>query len=175
MHFVIGDKYIEVDMFDSKREFLNKLNSTPHFLLGDRSEQEKSFFSLSIYNLDLSVITIGIISQGHGLKPNLLFLPSTESILIGFNKELTCYNIVEKTIKSIKLSSLFFKFIHLPKQGKVVAIHETGVNCLDDDGNLLWLSDCDIIETFSITNNILVLKCMDQSIISICIDTGEVK
>jgi urease accessory protein UreE len=95
-------------------------------------------------------------------------------VLLGFNKALVNYNVEEKTTKRHELASLFFKLIHLPTQAKIIIFIETGVQCLDESGDLLWSVDSDVIESHTLNENVLILRCMDDSVLNICIDNGKV-
>ena len=77
---------ISTEKIDSYNELVAKLEKQKSFTIGKESEQKKEFFLISVLKRNEEMLRIGIISEGHGLKPQCAI--SKECCIIGFNREI---------------------------------------------------------------------------------------
>lgn len=179
MNINFGDNFIALSKFQTKNELLvilNKCNSG-NILLGKEARQEIAFYALKIFfgSQSKNTFGIGIISEGHGLTPQVLILASKQQIFFGFNQEVVlidCDN--KKIIYEYALNSLFYKFIYLPNLELILILHEIGLVALRENGSKIWEFDKDIVEDYEIINDKINLKFMDSDSIQLSLITGKI-
>jgi hypothetical protein len=177
MYLPLTEDYIDVSLKETKSELYEALSKfdAGKIILGAEAEQERQFYIIKVALEDIENLGIGIISEGHGLKPQILFDAVSKKLMIGFNNEVTIINCPKRTIESrIILNSLFYSFLLLNEPKMIVVIQETGVLALNEEGKQLWQHDSDIIENYKIVDGILHLDFMDSEPIALSIADGQI-
>ena len=178
MLVTFNDKYFELTSCDSKRDLIEILNqcSEGNLLLGENDEQEENFFAIQVHSgKEDKKFGIGVVSEGYGLIPSILAIPTNSSLFIGFNSEFVIIDCGSKSIRySTKLGSLFFQFIHFPQHKIVMVLHELGLLAISEEGKEIWEYDAhDIIQDYQIEGNLINLELMDNPSARISILNGE--
>ena len=109
------------------------------FILGEDAEQQVEFYSILISSnpfaeSDGEIISvredfaIGVVSQGLGLKPNLLILLERDALMLGFNSEAVIFGMsIKEVFRRVSLNYSPFKaFLHLSESNLVLVFHEIG-------------------------------------------------
>lgn len=162
---------------DSKSELKEKLkNSTCNSLmLGEDSEIERSSFLFRVVMEEdlLTVLEIGVVSEGHGLQPECKLIDE-KYICIGFNKEVHIIDI-DNFLKrcKVKLDSLFYEFISLERKDRLIVLQELGLTCISLEGKKIWEHSTDVINDYKVVNDSIELS-TDEITITILNSTGEV-
>lgn len=179
MNINFGENFIVLSKFQTKNELLDNLSkcNSGNILLGKHAQQEISFYAVKVFfgNQSKNTFGIGIISEGHGLTPQILILASQQRLFFGFNQEVVlidCDN--KKIIYEYSLNSLFYKFIYLPNLELILILHEIGLVALKENGNKIWEFDKDIVEDYEIINDNINLKFMDSDSIQLSLITGKI-
>lgn len=161
---------------DSKSELKERLKNSnlPNLLIGTDSEVENNFYILrgKIDNIS-TIFEIGIISEGNGLEPECKLIDE-KYICIGLNKEVHIIDSHDfSNDHKIILDSLFYQFVLLEKEDKIIVVHELGVTCISLNGIKLWECLTDLINDYIIRDDTIELI-TDESIITILKSTGKI-
>jgi len=178
MNITIGKDFLQIEKVDSRNVLLNKLKHClkGYVTLGDNSEQEKDFYLVKLFSQEdgSQHFGVGIISEGHGLKPNIMVNHLENSIFLGFNKEVVLFDSLNKVvIKRYQIGSLFYKFMSLPEQNFALVVHELGIIKLEINGNIIWNYTSEIIHGLKMVDNIIELLQDDGSIIHVSLLSGK--
>lgn len=117
-------------------------------------------------------------SEGHGLTPMILALPSKESIYIGYNSSVAKIDVSNRRIDNVMpLDSLFYRFIQTQTDGIILILCELGIVGISEIGEVLWRFSGDVIEDYELQydSKIIVLRCMDNSVVRISTVEGKVQ
>lgn len=156
---------LRIESKSEMKEFLRNCKSK-YLLLGEDSQVEGGLYIFEIKEENLLKLTIGLITEGHGLQPECKIIG--EKILIGFNKEIHTINITTNENNKIKTDSLFYEFASENYDDKVIAIFELGVMCLSLNGEKVWEYYTDIISDYSIeSENINIITDLGEEQISL--------
>lgn len=177
MYLTLTEDFIAVSLKETKKEMLDALNKfdAGKIILGIDAKQESQFYVIKAALVDKESLGIGIIFEGHGLKPQILVDAVSNKLMLGFNNEVVIVNCPKKTIESrIILNSLFYEFVLLNELKIIIVIQETGVLALNEEGKKLWKHDSDIIENHKIVDGVLHLDFMDSESIALAIPDGKI-
>ncbi|RKZ81890.1 MAG: hypothetical protein DRR19_21545 [Candidatus Parabeggiatoa sp. nov. 1] len=176
MYFFDGKHHIVFQSYESKMEMKNALSKcSSDLILGENASPQTAFYSVNIHLgwNGQDCFGIGICSEEHGLKPQLLYQSDISQLLLGFNREVVAVGIEDPKIHfRIRLDSLFHSFFVMEKPKKRILIfHEIGVVALEDRDNELWEEEEEledfVIEDFEITGNHHNLIFMDAPPVSL--------
>lgn len=178
MYITLSNDFLQIVDVDGRNEMLNQLKkcSDGYVVLGDNSEQEKAFYLVKLFSQEGAnkCFGIGIISEGHGLKPHLMINHLDKNIFLGFNKEVVVFDCVNKVIlKRYETDSLFYSFVSLAKLNSVLIVHELGIIQTTMSGEKVWDYTCDIIHGFRVVNSLVELVFEDNSAIRLSLLNGE--
>lgn len=178
MYITVANFFLEIVEIQGGQELESRLKncSKGHILLGEEAEQQKAFYFIKLYPEDGgdNCFGIGIISEGHGLKPHLLVNHLDKSVFIGFNKEVIVFDCVNKVIlHRHEMDSLFFSFLSLTQQDCVLIVHELGIIRTTMNGNRVWEYTCDIIHGLNIENDLVKVSFEDERIECIALQDGK--
>lgn len=176
MYLTFLNNFINIYATETKSELIQALNKCNNgiILLGNDAQQENDYLIIKVYSgyKYLDILGIGVISEGHGIYPQTLLLPSSKKIIIGYNREITavdCNN--GKELFTFKLCSLFHSFIHL--DDKILAIYEIGVIAFNENGMQLWKYENEIITNYEIEDNYLKIEFIDDEPICLNLCDGS--
>lgn len=186
MLIAIQENALEIQKWNDKSalsKFVSCLDGGG-LILGDDAAQEDEFYSAVVhYNYagqikdkpsedSVGSWGIGIISEGHGLKPQLVVLKNG-ILVIGLNHQVIGIS-VDKRSQLFKQSfdSLFHAFLYLSSIGMLLVINEIGVIALDENGNKLWGFERDVITACSVRDSQINLGFMDSESVSLDLLTG---
>ena len=120
---------------DSISELRERLRKSPYpLLLGDDDEAPRHFY-IGI----ISRCTLGVCSQGHGIKPSVLVDESREDFWIGFNSKVA--NVDLRSCRQrfvITLDCVFHAILGQMDDGSVIVVYELGACRVSRSGELLW-------------------------------------
>ena len=120
--------------------------------------------------------TVGIRSEGNGLVPEILLIgPSEERALVGYNDRVAILSMREfRVIASIELLGLFQGFIHAPRTGRVLVVHETGVLALDATTlGRVWEHSRDVVTNVTVGDRELTVTFMDEGAVTVDLADGH--
>lgn len=157
---------------DSKSEMIEYLRKcdTKQVLLGKSSEVEGGGYIFQVELDGVKIITVGIITEGHGLQPECKYL--NDKLLIGFNKEVHVIDINNSVDNILCADSLFYEFSSEILGNSIVAIFELEIICFSVDGKILWKYSTDIINDYHAENDVIYLT-TDSGDLSLSLLTGE--
>lgn len=176
MRISFREHILELQSWPDKHEMQSALAAcnAGSLLLGESSEQEREFYSVTVFlgYAGLRTLGVGICSEGHGITPGLLLQPTRSTLVFGFNSQVAGVNIADENIAfTVTLDSLFYHFLPLPEQDKFLVVHEIGAVALSSVGRILWKFNQDIVTDAVIRENRLYLDFMDSP--SVCLDLGD--
>jgi hypothetical protein len=160
-----------------KSELLRHLQAEGVFTLFESPEQEHEFHSLVLLPSFVSTkggkTAIGICSQGHGISPELLSVPETHLLLIGFDEKIVAINSESgRVVFQQQLRSLFWSFVRPPASEVILVFYEIGVRALNRDGQELWDYSRDLLKGASLEGDVLSLSFTDTPAVALELGTG---
>ncbi|OCR01431.1 hypothetical protein BCD67_21710 [Oscillatoriales cyanobacterium USR001] len=178
MFITFTENVIELQEWSTKKELIYSLSQCDlgSILLNEEDDYEQKFYAAIVrpQTSGLHYFGIGICSEGHGLKPNLLINPELDMIMFGYNKEVVGVNLKNRQIAfRIKLNSLFYYFLPLKNQGIVLIVQEVDITAITELGKEIWRYGKDIITQTTIEGEKLYLNFMDESPACLNILNGE--
>lgn len=146
---------------DSRSELLQRLKiGVCSVLVGDDDEATREFYIGAIPSC-----TIGVCSQGHGIKPSSFLDDSKCEGWIGFNCKVANIDLrkCERRFVVI-LDGVFYSIVSQVQDGSVVVVHELGACRISRAGELLWNCTTDVVLDFADRGNRLWLRTDDGEI-----------
>jgi len=141
---------------DSKAELIEGLKNSEveTILLGEKAQQYQGFIEISVKDscADAELLKIGVIYEGHGLKPQYS-INEFEKLIIGFNKKIcliSLYSLDKLLIKELK--SLFYEFKFIKNLNLIVVVCETEIYCLNANIETIWQVCLDLVIDHEITD-----------------------
>lgn len=170
---------VRLAKWDSESELTLALSTCTlgSIVLGTDQEYPSRFYSAIIQRgwSKANTFGIGILSEWHGVEPCIILQPDLDRIILGFNQQVVAISIDErKVVYSHNLFYLFFFFVELTRQRLILIRHETGVTCLDWDGNVKWQYGKDIVTDMTLNGDDLTLKFMDSSMVKLHLSDGAI-
>jgi len=171
--------FLEVIQIESKNELVGLVRKSEfnHILLGDDAEIDNEFYLVKVfdYNKSTAILHIGIISEGLGLKPHMLFDYQEKSIYIGYNSNIAVikFDVDFDNYFIVNLNSRFYNFVDIEKYHYVLVIKELGISALSYTGREVWSVDTDIIENYKITNDLIIMDLFENSTLKISLVDGS--
>jgi hypothetical protein len=137
---------IPFDPIDSRSELLECLRrSGKSLLLGDDDEATNEYF-----NGAASQCTIGICSQGHGIKPSSRVNETNAEGWIGYNSKVANLDLRGCRIRFlVQLDCVFYAILDEMADGSVIVIHELGACRISRSGELIWTCSTDVVTDYS--------------------------
>lgn len=178
MQLAFLDHYMTMEKCSSRQALLSLLDHCHggKIILGEDTEAVTDYY-LAIIALgpsNIQKLGIGVLSEGHGLKPNVLLLPQYSRLVFGFDKFIVGLDIPSGKIAfSSELDSLFFKFIEIPEKQIVIIQHEIGIKVHRYDGKLIWQYSKDIIVDLKLNIDAMIISFLDSQPIMLDIMTGR--
>lgn len=174
-----GNSAIELNRWPEKNRLLEDLTCCTRgiVLFGEAAECPRAFYSLKFYSdrLDADSFGVGILSEGHGLEPELLVRKEEQDILVGFNSQIVVLEFTTGQLKQvIDLGYLFYRTIVIDEAHRIIVQHEIGVVVLDDRLNKVWGFDQDVITSLRIENGLLLLGFMDSPGVTLELANGTI-
>jgi hypothetical protein len=166
MNVSFGQGRIEWRPAASQNELLQAVKdfSDNTIVLGRDAQSPRQFYLLHLY-ADYGgskQLLIGIMSEGHGLLPQMLLQPQHNTLVFGFNSKVVGIHAPDgRTVFEYPLTGLFYSFASLIDQGIILAVHELGALALASSGARVWSYTGDVITGMIIDNNVVRLSFMD--------------
>ena len=163
-----GKHSIESQSWETESEmtsFLKKCDAGS-ILLGQDAQQYIDYFSITVHFTHTGArFGVGIISEGHGLTPQVLLDSQRQLLIIGLNHQVVGIDMTKREASfhiDLGLGALFFQFIPIAELQTILVLHEIGIVAISEDGKPLWeYSADDIIEDWKVKNEKISLKLMD--------------
>lgn len=146
---------ISFELVDSRSEMLEVLRRSPNAVsLGDSNESTKDFFKC-----DVKDCTIGIYSQGSGIKPSGFVDDATGECWIGFDSEIANIDLREGRVRfDLKLAWVFYTILCQMVDGSIVVIYELGACRIDRSGNVAWNCATDLVTDYCDRDSVVILR-----------------
>lgn len=187
MLVAIEEHALELQSWNDKSSMLQVVNCCDGgaVILGEDSEQELEFYSVIVhFNYAAQIHSsryhgisswgIGLISEGHGLKPQLIALPN-RTLVFGLNHEVLGLSPDSRSIIFRHgFDTLFHALLYLSTQRILVVRNEIGIIVLDEYGKELWRFEKDIVTNCSIEEWRIELHFLDTAPIVLDLLTGRV-
>ncbi len=136
-------------------------------VLGTEVQQKAEFFSAVTYlsHHEGRRFGIGLLSEGHGIPPQILLLEGTSRVVLGLNQEVIGVDVLEGVaLFSHRLDGLYYAFLNLMTRNTVLVFHELGVLAMTSRGDLLWRYDApDVLSNWFVHDGTLHLTFMDAT------------
>ncbi len=151
---------VKIESILEMNEYLQR-SGLRYFVFGKDCEVTGGLYIVRCCSHENSEFLIGIISEGHGLKPE--FKCMKDNLLIGFNREV---KIVDSNgnYKTITANSLFYEFIEGVAPDEMIAVFELEMICFSLQGNKKWVHYTDSITDYNL---------IDKDKMHITTDEGE--
>ena len=135
-------------------------------LLGQDAQQYVDYFSITVHLVNTgNRFGVGIISEGHGLTPQVLPDSRRQLLIIGLNQQVVGIDMTKREASfqiDLGLGALFYHFVSVAELQTILVFHEIGIVAISEDGKPLWeYSTDDIIEDWKVKNGKIPLKLMD--------------
>ena len=151
--------------WDSKSAVLAHLSEShlPHVLVAAPDEAPRRFDSFAVA-ASASEFEIVVFSANASTRPQVLELDGHRRALVGFDSFLCWIDLARATVGPLlRIEGIFFEFIPVERRDHVVVVHELGALRVDSTGNVLWRADTDVVESFRMEADTLVLELMDAT------------
>jgi|SRR5690625_489100 len=166
-----NNKKISLLQIDSESELRDNIYQKQGILLGSEIENTRRYYmtEMNLYNDNLS---IGILSGGHGIDPQIKIIDSR--LIITSDQMLYIFSVNQKTTtKVIECDSLIFDLIVHTNDKSVIVICELDIKCITYEGDTKWSwqSDDTIID-YEINHDVIniVTEAEQQHI---CLENGK--
>lgn len=167
---------LELRCWQSKKDlrlYLAKFDDS--LLLGEPRESERGYYSITLVPEVLPADkpwAIGLLTEGHGISPQIAPSVPVGLLLIGFDCEVVAIQIhSRKVLFTSKLTFLFRSLLRVQDSGWLV-LHECGAQAISTTGETLWEFSRDVVESAEIQGNTLHFQFMDSEPVSINQFTG---
>lgn len=133
-------------------------------VLGTDAEAIRAFYTVTLHRDSLmqAKTIIAVCSEGHGLSPALWLHPDGAHILVGFNSQVTCIDLLQIESRAVhELESLFYRFLWVPEAQRLIVQHEIGVVAFSTAITEVWRYSEDIITAMSTDGDVIQLAFMD--------------
>jgi hypothetical protein len=178
MRLSYGWSSIELRQWATRAEMVDYLSGFEwNVVIGQSTEQEREFFSATIEpefnSAESHRLALGACSEGHGILPQLLLLPSHGLVIVGVNSEVVavrtdCGEIAFR----VPLGFLFRSIVPLFDMGLLLVFHEIGVTALRDTGAIAWTTVRDVLEDVRVEEGILHMTFMDSAPTAVELTSG---
>lgn len=164
-------------------QFVNRVDGKG-LILGEDAEQELEFYSVMVYfdyackipnlrNTALKSWCIGLISEGHGLKPQLLSLPN-RTLVCGLNHQVIGISPESREIVfRHRFDTLFHAVFYLSRYPMLIVRNEIGVVALAEDGHELWRFEKDLVTDCILNEPHIELHFLDTAPVVLDLSTGQ--
>lgn len=151
---------VKIESISEMNEYLQR-SGLRYFVFGKDCEVTGGLYIVRCCRHESSEFLIGIISEGHGLKPE--FKCMEDNLFIGFNREV---KIVDSNgnYKTVTANSLFYEFIEGVAPDEIIAVFELEIICFSLQGHKKWVHYTDSITDYDL---------IDKDKIHITTDAGE--
>lgn len=161
----------KITELDSKSELKEKLRylATPKLFIENKDEAPNHFLLIESNNL-----TVGLATYHQGINVQVGLIKSTDSIVIGHEKEVICCTPMGPNISwRFGLDFCFHEFKILDDIKTIVVIDEISVAALNFLGQKIWYRPSpDVIERFNISSSEITIKTIENQEIALNTRTG---
>lgn len=94
-------------------KFLNKC-TLGHIIVGENAIQQNNYYIVEVYSDDnkSNCFGVGILSEGHGLKLEVLYIQDKSKLIVGANRNVYIINYIKKEVeRTFSFESLFYNFL----------------------------------------------------------------
>ena len=177
MYLTFLDHYIQLGNWPTRKALIDFLSTcgAGSILLGENSEHQVEFFSVEVKlgPDNTQSFGIGILSEGHGLKPNLFLLPRYSMLIFGYNQDVIGILIPDGNIRfSRQLDSLFYEFIPVAHKNIFLVVQEIGICALNFDGTQKWQYIKDVVTGTNLKEDTVMVNFMDGQTVRLDLATG---
>lgn len=186
MLVVIEEHALEFQTWGDKSSMLQFVSRCDGggLILGDDAEQELEFYSVMVYvdygcktpnsrDTALNSWCIGLISEGHGLKPQLLAMPN-RTLVFGLNHQVIGISPESRDILfRHRFDTLFHALFYSRRYPMLVVRNEIGVVALAEDGHELWRFEKDLVTDCILSDSHIELHFLDTAPVVLDLSTGH--
>ncbi len=180
MSIVFGDISIEVKEWSNRADLETHLSESQGkvILLGSKTEHPRVYhsYSLSPRWSRAKELRIGVVSEGHGLVPQVLVSRDMTGVLVGFDCELVCIDLARGDQRyRVAADGLIYACTEAEDTSRVLVVHEFGVMCISPGGDVLWSHHTDdLIEDFEIVDEELRITQIDGPPKTVDLASGKI-
>lgn len=167
-----GYSLLEIDTESELREFCARNQA---IILGELVENKMKYYIIELeYRNEIK--RIGIINEGHGIKPSATVLLEMDLIIVASDEHICFVDLVSNEIlHEIICDSLVYElYLSNLDTGDTVVVCELGVMRITVNGELIWKYDCEVIEDYKIKQDTIDLLINGKNI-RISKNTGKEK
>ena len=172
-------RFYNVKEVDTNADILNFLDKCKigQLIIGENALQHNKYYVLKGYQEDNNnFFGIAIISEGHGLIPEVLHIQEKSKLIIGVNNNVFVINYLKRNVEyTFSFESLFYNFLQTKDNHIIIAIFETGVLAFNKKFEVIWKFYGDIVSESHIDGNVLKLYFMNGEIMNLSIIDGSVQ
>jgi len=149
---------VSFQQIDTRSELLERLGRQQRsVLLGDDDEAPREF-----YVGGSPACTIGVCSQGLGVKPFSVVDEVAEEIWVGYNSKVANVDMLKcQTRFVVRLDCVFYTFLEAVRGDSVIVIYELGACRISRSGKVLWNHPTDLVLEYRDGGNVLYLRTSD--------------
>jgi len=161
-------KTCRTDTYNELRARLDKLGSS--FIICEEDGYGDNYFLLSVRQVGTDWTSHCGLCFGSSISPQFLQNPGKYCCWIGLDRSVFLFDFYKSEyVAKENLSIAFYEFVPLDN-GKIIAVHELGAICLDQNGKKLWEIDGnDILKGYNLSENVLICSFEDGNELSHCI------
>lgn len=168
MILVISRDEFNLYELDSESELQEYVRSNNGVIIGNNIQVRNKFYIAEFFT-DYVKNVIGILNEGHGIRPAIIKLENADVVVLSLDKSVYFFDLRNnKVIKSIACDSLVFDVIWREKEEKIFIVCELGIQSLTTKGDIIWTYDSDVITDFTFYESYIRLTVEDtEHIISL--------
>lgn len=164
----------EVDTKAEMVKFLNKC-SLGHIVVGENAIQQNNYYIVEGYSdYDKNnCFGVAILSEGHGLKPEVLNIQEKKKLIVGANRNVYVIDYIKKEVeRTFSFESLFYTFLEVEGHQMIIVIYETGAAAINYNFEVIWNFYGDIVSEYQIKGDVLKLGFFEGGTIKLSILDG---
>ena len=160
-------KTYQIDSLSELRARLDKLGSS--FIVYEEDGGGDSYFLLSVRQIGTDWTSHCGFCFGSSISPQFLQNPGKYCCWIGLDCSVFLFDFYKsKYVAKENFDAPFYEFIPLDND-KIIAVHELGAICLDQNGKRLWKIDGnDILIGYNLSENLLTCAFENGNELSHC-------
>ncbi len=138
-----GFKLFELDSESELQEYVSYSNG---IIIGNDIQAKNKFYIVE-FLMGYEKKLIGILNEGHGLRPVIIKLGVRNEFVLSSDKSVYLFELDENRLKeNIECESLVFDII---LERNIFIVCELGIQCMTHTGKIIWTYNCDVITDFS--------------------------
>lgn len=131
---------------DSESELQEYVSYNDGITIGKEIQTKNKFYIVEFLTAYKKKV-IGILNEGHGLRPIIIKLGNKNEFVLSSDKSVYLFEFYENRLKkSIICESLVFDIM---LERNIFIVCELGIQCMTYTGKIIWTYNCDVITDFT--------------------------